>query len=50
MARGDDNIFGTLGVDTLDGGWGDDTEEALRRAPVDGFPVGAVCRYGDNDE
>ncbi len=33
-----------------DGGWGDDTEQALRRAPVGGFPVGAVCRYGDNDE
>jgi hypothetical protein len=32
-----------------DGGWGPDTEEALRRAPADGFPVGAVCRFGDNE-
>ncbi|MEZ4437604.1 MAG: D-alanyl-D-alanine carboxypeptidase family protein [Polyangiaceae bacterium] len=33
-----------------DGGWGDDTEEALRRAPIAGFPIGATCRFGDGEE
>jgi len=33
-----------------DGGWGPDTEQALRRAPTNGFAVGAVCRFGDGDE
>lgn len=33
-----------------DGDWGDDTEQALRAAPAEGFPTGAVCRFGDGDE
>lgn len=33
-----------------DGDWGDDTEEALRAAPSEGFPIGATCRFGDNGE
>lgn len=26
-----------------DGDWGESTEKALRRAPADGFPIGATC-------
>jgi hypothetical protein len=33
-----------------DGGWGSDTERAIRRAPASGFGVGAVCRFGDGDD
>ena len=33
-----------------DGDWGESTEEALRRAPAEGFEVGAVCRFGDGEE
>ena len=32
-----------------DGDWGETTERALRMAPADGFPTGAICRFGDND-
>ena len=32
-----------------DGDWGESTERALRAAPADGFPTGAICRFGDND-
>jgi hypothetical protein len=32
-----------------DGDWGETTERALRAAPADGFPIGATCRFGDND-
>ena len=32
-----------------DGDWGETTERALRMTPADGFPTGAICRFGDND-